>query len=239
MEEIVNMFHSLKLSGMSDCWDSLNETHRIDKLSFSDGLQLLLQTEQDTRQTKRINRLMNSAKFTYAASLEELDLTPERGIDSGEISQLGTCNFIRDGHTILITGPAGTGKSYLAMALGDKACRLNYRVSYFNMQKLMEEIKLQRLQGHEIKFFEKLSKLDLLILDDFGMFKLQGQQQNDIEQIVDDRYRKKALIITSQLPVSDWYDVIGNELIAESFLDRIVHKSIRFRLQGESLRKKY
>jgi len=107
------------------------------------------------------------------------------------------------------------------------------------MQKLLERIRLERLQGQEIRFMDRISKVDLLILDDFGMKALEGQQQNDFEQIVDDRYRKKALIISSQLPVKDWYAVIGNELIAEACLDRIVHKAIRFQLKGESLRKKY
>jgi DNA replication protein DnaC len=127
----------------------------------------------------------------------------------------------------------------LAVALGDRACRLGFNVAYVNMQKLIDRIKLERLQGQEIRFLDKLSRMDLLIIDDFGMKKLEGQQQNDFEQIIDDRYRKKSLIIASQLPVTDWYDVIGNELIAEACLDRIVHKSIRFQLKGESLRKKY
>lgn len=239
MDEIVNSLHKLKLPGMADCWTSLSETHRLDKLSLREGLQLLLQTERDTRQSNRVTRLIKEARFSYMASLEEMEMSTERGIDAATVSQLGTGAFVRDGNTVIVCGPAGTGKTYLAMALGERACRLGYHVAYFNMQKLMEKIKLERLQGHEIKFFEKIAHIDLLILDDFGMRKLEGQQQNDFEQLVDDRYRKKALIIASQLPVADWYPVIGNELIAEACLDRIVHKAIRFQLKGESLRKKY
>lgn len=239
MNEIEKTLHGLKLPGMSACWTSLCETHRVDKLSFRDGLQLLIQTEQDTRKTNRIARLLKEAAFPYPASFEELDYDSTRGVDASAVSNLGTCRYISDGQTIVINGAAGTGKTYLATALGDRACRMGYHVAYFNMQKLMERIRLERLQGYEVRFMDKVSKVDLLILDDFGMSALQGQQQNDFEQIVDDRYRKKALIISSQLPVKDWYGVIGNELIAEACLDRIVHKSIRFRLQGESLRKKY
>jgi DNA replication protein DnaC len=239
LDEIVNELHRLKLPGMADCWTSLCETHRIDKLSLSDGLQLLLQNERDMRLTNRVTRLIKEAGFSYPASIEELELDTQRGVDGATVSQLGTCNFVRDGNTVLIFGPSGTGKTYLATALGDRACRLGYHVFYFNMQKLLERIRLERLQGHEVRFFEKIAHTDLLILDDFGMKVLQGQQQNDFEQLVDDRYRKKALIIASQLPVADWYPVIGNELIAEAVLDRIVHKAIRFQLKGESLRKKY
>lgn len=239
MEKIEKALHKLKLPGMADCWTSLCETHRLDKLSLKDGLQLLLQTELDTRKTNRIARLVKEAGFPYPACLEELDYDTSRGVDATTVSQLGTCDFVRNGQTVIINGPAGTGKTYLATALADRACRLGFRATYFNMQKLMERIRLERLQGHEMRFLEKLARTDLLVLDDFGMKGLQGQQQNDFEQIVDDRYRKKALIISSQLPVKDWYQVIGNELIAEACLDRMVHKSIRFQLQGESLRKKY
>ena len=239
MKEIEKTLQGLKLPGMADCWTSLNETHRADKLTLRDGLQLMLQAEQDNRKINRRARLTKQAAFPYVASFEQLDYDTARGVDAATVAQLGTGDFIRKGQTVVISGATGTGKTYLAVALGDRACRLGFNVAYINMQKLIDRIKLERLQGQEIRFMDKLSRMDLLIIDDFGMKKLEGQQQNDFEQIIDDRYRKKSLIIASQLPVADWYDVIGNELIAEACLDRIVHKSIRFQLKGESLRKKY
>ena len=239
MEETRIALQSLRLSGMAEKWVSLFETRQVDRLTLADGLQLLIQAEKDTRNCNRINRLLKNAAFPYPALVEEIDTDPRRAIEASLLEQLAKCDFIRDGHSVIITGATGTGKSYLATALGDRACRLGMSVAYFNMQRLLERLDLERLQGHAITFLDRLAKTDLLILDDFGMKKLQGQQQNDFEQLVDDRYRKKGLVITSQLPVKDWYDVIGNPLIAEACLDRLVHKSTRIQLNGESLRKKY
>ena len=128
---------------------------------------------------------------------------------------------------------------FLACALGECACRLGYKVKYYTVSRLLDELKLARIEGHELKFFEKIERLDLIIIDDFGMLRLEGQQQNDFEQIIDDRYHKKSLIISSQLPVADWYGVFSNEMLAEACLDRLVHKSLRFELRGDSMRKKY
>lgn len=121
----------------------------------------------------------------------------------------------------------------------ESACRLGYRVKYYTLARLLDEVRLARLEGKELKFFEKMEHLDLLIIDDFGMKKLEGQQQNDFEQVIDDRYHKKSLILSSQLAVSDWYSIFSNEMLAEACLDRIVHKAIRFILKGDSMRKKY
>ncbi len=123
--------------------------------------------------------------------------------------------------------------------MGESACRLGYRVKYYTLARLLDEVRLARLEGKELKFFEKMEHLDLLIIDDFGMKKLEGQQQNDFEQIIDDRYHKKSLILSSQLAASDWYSIFSNEMLAEACLDRIVHKAIRFTLKGDSMRKKY
>jgi DNA replication protein DnaC len=239
MDEIESSLHTLRLPGMAECWSSLSETHRLDKLSLRDGMQLLLQTERDTRFDHRIAHLIKDAHFRCQATIEELELDTARGVDAATVSQLGTGEYIKNGSTVVLCGPAGTGKTFLATALGEKACRQGMHVRYYTMQKMLDALRLARLEGHETRFFEKMEKMDLLIIDDFGMRTLEGQQQNDFEQIIDDRYRNKALIISSQLDVADWYKVFTNELIAEACLDRLVHKSIRFHLDGESLRKKY
>ena len=237
--ETARALHELKLPGMASCWESLEETHQLDKLTLRDGMQRMLQYERDTRQNNRIDRLVKNANFRLKASIEELETDTARGLSAASVSDLATCNYIRSGMTLVITGPAGTGKSYFSCALGDRACRNGLKVLYFTMNMLLENLKLVHLEGRETNFFRRINAHDLLIIDDFGMVKLDGQIQHDFKQIIDDRYNRKATILASQLPVADWYNVFQSELIAEACLDRIVHKAIKFALAGESLRKKY
>ena len=238
MEQIKSQLCSLRLSGMASCWQTLEETRRTPELSLIDGMELLLQAESDQRNVNRYARLLRNAGFRYQASIEELNTESSRGMDRALIDKLSMGEYIRKGEAILITGSAGCGKSFLASALGNRACRQGYSVAYFNMQKLLMRLKVNRLDGSIIKLFDKLAKTDLLILDDFGLTPLQGQQQMDFMEIIEDRHAKKATIIASQLPVSKWFDVIGEETIADAILDRIVHTSHRFELSGETLRKK-
>lgn len=238
MEQIKSQLCSLRLSGMASCWQTLEETRRTPELSLKDGMEILLQAESDQRNVNRYARLLRNAGFRYQASIEELNTEISRGMDRTLIDRLSVGDYIRKGDTILITGSAGCGKSFLASALGNRACRQGYSVAYFNMQKLLMRLKVNRLDGSIIKLFDKLAKTDLLILDDFGLTPLQGQQQMDFMEIIEDRHAKKATIIASQLPVAKWFDIIGEETIADAILDRIVHTSHRFELRGDTLRKK-
>lgn len=227
------------MPGMAACWQTMEETHQADKLSLRDGLQILIQAEKDSRESNRISKLVKDANFRLPALLEELDIDETRGVPADIVLQLSSGEYIKSGQTVIICGATGTGKSFLACALGNKACRQGYKVAYYTMQKLMDAIRIARIEGKDQKLMERLSKLDILIIDDFGMKPIEGQQQNDFEQILDDRYKRKALIISSQLPVSDWHALFKNELIADACMDRMVHKPVRFQLTGESLRKKY
>ena len=238
MMHIETQLSQLRLHGMGRTWQALTETRRQHELNLVEGLELLLQAEQQERSNSRFERLRKTAKFRYQASIEELKLDASRGIDKGLITTLATGDYLSKGESILITGATGCGKSFLASALGHQACAQGYKVAYHNVQKLLLKTKIARIEGTIFKFFESISKTDLLILDDFGLTHLEQQQQMDLMEMIEDRHAKASTIIVSQLPVANWYDVIGEETIADAILDRLVHTSYRVELKGESLRKK-
>ena len=235
---IETQLKQLRLHGMGRSWQALLETRRHHELSFAEGMEVLLQAEEDDRGDKRFERLQKNANFRYRASVQELHLESSRGLDKSLMANLATGEYIAKGEAILISGATGTGKSFLASALGHHACSQGYKVAYYNLQKLLLKTKMSRIDGTIYKFFEKLSKAELLILDDFGLTHLEQQQRMDFMEIIEDRHASAATIIASQLPVSNWYDVIGEETIADAILDRMVHTSYRIELKGESLRKK-
>jgi len=238
MVQLETQFNELRLQGMKQCWQSLVETRKHHELGLAEGLGLLLQAECQQRDNNRFERLLKAAKFRYQASIEEIKFDVTRGLDKSQIMELSTCGYIQKGEPVLITGATGCGKSFLASALGHQACAMGFKVAYFNVQKLLIRTKMSRLDGTIYKYFEQLSKTNLLILDDFGLTHLDKQQQIDLMEIIEDRHARMSLIISSQLPVSGWYEIIGEETIADAILDRLVHTSHRIELKGESLRKK-
>jgi DNA replication protein DnaC len=218
-------------------WKAMTETRRSHELTLSEGLELLFQAEADDRDERRYERLKQNAGFRYPASIEELNMESSRGIDRGLITNLATGEYLKKGDPVLICGATGCGKSFLASALGHQACAQGYKVAYFNMQKLLLKTKMTRLEGTLHKLLDRLSKTDLLILDDFGLVSLEQQQRLDLMEIIEDRHGRSSTIIASQLPVGSWYDVIGENTVADALLDRLVHGSYRIELKGESLRK--
>lgn len=238
MNTIETKMNEMKLYGMASSFKSLVDTRQDKDLSSHELLSVLLQAEQQERANRRFRRLVYNANFRYQASVEEITLDHSRGLDKNVLASLTTGEYITKGIAVLITGATGCGKSFLASALGHQACAQGYKVAYFNTQKLMLKTKMARLEGSIFKFFEKLGKTDLLIMDDFGLTHLDKQQQMDLMEIIEDRHSKTSTIIASQLPVASWYDVIGEETVADAILDRLIHSSYKIELKGESLRKK-
>jgi len=237
MNQVESKMNQLRLYGMAHSWTSLQESRKSHNLSLHEGMEILLQAEEVERNNRRFKRLQYHAGFRYKASIEEIKTDPERGLDHSLITTLASCNYIETGQAVLITGATGVGKSFLASALGHQACLMGYKVVYYNIQKLTQKIKMARLDGSIYKFFEKLAKTDLLILDDFGLTHLEKQQQIDFMEMIEDRHGRKSTIIASQLPVENWYDVIGEETIADAILDRLYHSSYKIDIKGESMRK--
>lgn len=233
MKQIETHFSQLRLSGMGRSWKALMETRQVHELSLLDGLEILLQAEQDERINRRFERLKNNAKFRYQASIEEIQYDQNRTINKGQIVNLATCEYIEKGESILITGKTGSGKSFLASAFGNQACIYGKSVAYFNTAKLMAKIKMSRMDGSLLKFFDKLAKTTLLILDDFGLIHLEQQQQFDLMEIIEDRHGRQATIIASQIPVDSWFEVIGEATIADAIIDRLVHTSHRIELKSK------
>jgi len=237
MMQLETQLGHLRLHGMNRSWKALLETRRHIELSLEEGLEILLQAEQQDRENRRFDRLQKNARFRYQASIEEIRYDASRGIDKALIARLATGEYLSRGESVLITGATGCGKSFLASALGHQACAQGYKVAYFNTQKLLMKTKMSRAEGTIFKLFDTISKSALLIIDDFGLTHLEQQQQLDLMEMIEDRHAKSSTIIASQLPVSSWFDIIGEETIADAILDRLVHTSHRLELKGESQRK--
>lgn len=229
----------MRLFGMHRAFKNSLETNSSDNVTADEMIAMLVNSEWDDRYNRSIERGLRNARFRYKATIENLDYATERGIDKNQIYRLADGEFITKKEDILITGSTGTGKSFLASAIGHQCCLLGFKVLYANATRLFAELKMAKADGSAIKELMKIEKQDLLILDDFGIQPLDTQSRTVLMDIMEDRHGKRSTIITSQLPVKQWYDVIGEKTVADAILDRIVHRSQRIELEGESLRKKW
>jgi DNA replication protein DnaC len=208
-------------------------------LTADEMVALLIDSEWDDRHNRAIERSTHSARFRYRATIEQLEYSNERGIDKNLVHRLADCEFINRKENLLITGSTGTGKSFLASAIGHQACQLGFKVLYQNATRLFAQLKMAKADGSAIKELMKIEKQDLLILDDFGIQPFDQQSRASLLDIIEDRHGKRSTIITAQVPVKQWYDLIGEKTIADAVMDRIVHNAQRIELKGESLRRKW
>jgi DNA replication protein DnaC len=237
-EQTLEKMKKMKLYGMLRNFKQVLESSNMDKLTADELVQQLIDSEWEDRHNRAVNRSIGNAKFRYKASIESIDHSIERGLDQNIVNRLAECTFVKQAQNIIITGSTGTGKSYLASALGHQACIRGFKVCYANTLRLLTHLKMAKADGSSIKEFAYLEKQDILILDDFGIQPFDNQSRMILMDIVEDRHGKKSTIIAGQLPVGSWYDIIGDGTLADAILDRIVHDAHQIELNGESLRKK-
>lgn len=230
--------NQMKLYGMHGAFKTAIETGKTDHYSMGQFMAMLVQAEWDERYNRKTERMLNNARFHYKASIEDIIYDQSRNINHNSIIRLADCEFINKNENLLITGSTGVGKSYIATALGNQACINGYRTMYFNTTKLFAKLKMAKADGSYLKEMAKLERQHLLILDDFGLQPLDSQNQITLMELIEDRNGKGSLIVTSQVPVKAWYDLIGEKTIADAIMDRLVHQSHRIELAGESMRRK-
>ena len=237
-ESTLEKMRKMNLFGMHRAFKTSIESGKTENYTTDEMISSLIDSEWDDRKNRSIERQLKNARFRYKASVEELQFEAERNIDKNQIMRFADSSFIGKYENILITGSTGIGKSYIATAIGHQACCLGHKVLYHSTPKLIGKLKIAKADGSYIKEMAKIEKQDLLILDDFGIQPFDAPGRAMLMEMIEDRHGKGSVIVTSQLPVSKWYDIIGDKTMADAILDRIIHQSHRIELKGESMRKK-
>jgi DNA replication protein DnaC len=237
MNEILMKMKQLRLLGMAKAFHLTLESEKNEKFTADEMITHLIDSEWDERYNRKLDRTIHAARFRYKSSVEEISFEDNR-LDKNQVLRLADCAFMKQKENIIITGSTGIGKSHLASALGHQACTLGYRVLYQHSTKLFARMKIAKADGSYLKELAKIERQHLLLIDDFGILPLDAQSRATLMEIIEDRHGKSSTIITSQIPVSKWHEIIGEQTIADAILDRIVHDAHRIEMKGESLRKK-
>jgi DNA replication protein DnaC len=229
---------ALRLAAMADAWEAQRKDPRITELTFDERFALIVEAEHLARHNRRLARLLKEAELRIpSACVEDIDASAARGLDKAVVRQLATCAWVGDHLNVLVTGPTGVGKSYVASALGQVACRRGLRVLYRRLPRLFEELGLAKAAGTYARTLARLSQAHVLVLDDLGLGTIKEAQRNDLLEVLEDRYGRSSTVVTSQLPIKKWHEWIGDPTAADAILDRLVHNAYKLDLKGASRRK--
>jgi DNA replication protein DnaC len=237
-EQTIEKMRTMKMHGMVSAFRTSLESGRADKWTADELVSMLIDSEWDERYNRKLDRNVKNAHFRYKAAVEQINFDASRDLNKNHILRLADCDFVDKMENVLITGSTGIGKSYIASAIGHQACSLGYKVLYEHTSKLFARLKMGKADGTYLKDITRIEKQELLIIDDFGIQPLDQQSRTILMEIIEDRHGKRSTLITSQVPVNKWHEVIGEQTIADAILDRIIHDAHRLELRGESLRKK-
>jgi DNA replication protein DnaC len=235
---ILEKLQNLRFYGMLSALEEQMQMHDIDKLSFEDRLGLLVDREMTERENRRLKTRLGKAKLRQNACVEDVDLRHPRGLDKILFMQLAEGRYLKEHNNVLIIGPTGVGKTYLACALAQKACRQGSTARYFRLPRLLHDLSIAKADGRYDNLLKSIARTDLLVLDDFGLAKFIKEQRHDILEILEDRHGLRSTMVTSQLPVKHWHEIIADPTLADAILDRLVHNAYKLILKGDSMRKK-
>ena len=236
-QQTLEKMNALKLAAMAEAFEQQLGSREHAELSFEERLGLLVDTEWTAREQRKLTRRLRSAKLRYPASLENVNFQHRRGLQRQQVLGLGSCRWIQDRHNVLITGPTGIGKSFLACALVERGCRRGFSARYVRMPRLLHELAVGRGDGSYTRLLARLAKLDLLAIDDWLLAPLRDSERRDLMEVIEDRSEHASILIASQLPVPDWHGVIGDPNQADALCDRLLHNAHRIELKGASMRR--
>ena len=236
-EQTIEKLYAMKLHGMAAAFQEQLQQPDITDLAFEERLGLLVDRQWTWQEDRRMRRLLANAKLKINACLEDIDYRAPRALDKSVILKLGGCDWIGRAHNVIITGPTGVGKTYVACALANRACRMGYSAFYIRIPKLFQDLAIARGDGSYPKVLKKLSKAKILILDDLGLAPMNAQERCDLLEVVEDRHGLTSTLVTAQLPIESWHENIRDPTIADAILDRLVHSAYKINLKGESMRK--
>ncbi len=228
----------LKLNGMKIAFEVVLKTGQMSNFTNDEFVAHLIEEEWNHKKNNKLIRAVKNAKLRYNTAIEEIDFNTQRNLDKNQILRISECLFIKKKENLIITGPTGVGKSYLASAIGNQACIKDFKVKYFNMTRLLTTLAMSKADNSYLKKLEQIKKIDLLILDDFGLQPIAEKDRISLLEIIEDRYKEKSTLILSQIPIKEWYELIGENTIADAIMDRVLHNAHRVELKGESMRKR-